>query len=102
MTFDKVILNGRWFDGTGGPSAVRNIGIRDGRVAAVTTDPIEGGEVVDATRHWVMPGILDIHTHYDAEVLAAPALTESLRHGVTSIVVGSCSLSTVHVNASEA
>ena len=39
MTFDTVILNGRWFDGTGGPSAVRNIGIRDGRVAAVTAEP---------------------------------------------------------------
>lgn len=102
MTFDKVILNGRWFDGTGGPSAVRNIGIRDGRIAAVTAEPLDGTEVVDATGSWVMPGIIDIHTHYDAEVLAAPALSESLRHGVTSIVMGSCSLSTVHVNASQA
>ncbi|WP_068273802.1 N-acyl-D-amino-acid deacylase family protein [Aldersonia kunmingensis] len=102
MTFDKVILNGRWFDGTGGPSAIRNLGIRDGRVAAVTTEPIEGTHVVDATGKWVIPGIIDIHTHYDAEVLAAPALTESLRHGVTSIVMGSCSLSTVHVDASDA
>lgn len=102
MTFDTVILNGRWFDGTGRPSAIRNIGIRDGRVAAVSTDPIEGVEVVDAAGCWVMPGIIDIHTHYDAEVLAAPGLIESLRHGVTSIVMGSCSLSTVHVNASEA
>ncbi len=102
MSFDKVILNGRWFDGTGNASAVRNIGIRDGRIAAVTTEPIDGAEVVDATGRWVIPGIIDIHTHYDAEVLAAPALSESLRHGVTSIVMGSCSLSTVHVNASEA
>ena len=46
MAFDTVILNGRWFDGTGGPSAVRNIGIRDGRVAAVTTEPIDGTDVV--------------------------------------------------------
>ncbi|OBH72417.1 hypothetical protein A5684_19480 [Mycobacterium intracellulare] len=102
MTFDKVIRNGRWFDGTGGPSGVRNIGIRGGRVAAVTTDPLEGTEVLDASGKWVIPGIIDIHTHYDAEVLAAPALSESLRHGVTTVVMGSCSLSTVHVNASEA
>lgn len=102
MIFDKVILGGHLFDGTGGPSALRNVGIRDGRVAAITADPIEGAETVDATGCWVMPGMIDIHTHYDAEVLAAPGLTESLRHGVTSIVMGSCSLSTVHVNGSEA
>ncbi|UXA19460.1 amidohydrolase family protein [Mycobacterium sp. SMC-4] len=102
MTFDKVILGGRWFDGTGGPSAVRNLGIRHGRIAAVTTEPIEGVETVDATGNWVIPGIIDIHTHYDAEVLAAPELSESLRHGVTTVVMGSCSLSTVHVTASEA
>mgnify|MGYP002358353825 CR=1 FL=1 len=33
MTYDMIIRNGRWFDGTGGPSALRNIGIRDGRIA---------------------------------------------------------------------
>ncbi|MDW5609714.1 N-acyl-D-amino-acid deacylase family protein [Mycolicibacterium sp. D5.8-2] len=102
MLYDKVILNGRWFDGTGAASAVRNIGIRDGRVAAISADPIEGRDTVDATGRWVLPGIIDIHTHYDAEVLAAPALAESLRHGVTTIVMGSCSLSTVHVDASQA
>ncbi len=41
--------------------------------------------------------MLDIHTHYDVEVLVGPALTESLRHGVTTVMLGSCSLSTVHV-----
>ena len=102
MAFDKVILNGRWFDGTGAPSAVRNVGIRDGRVAAVTAEPVEAAEVIDAAGYWVMPGIIDIHTHYDAEVLAAPALSESVRHGVTTIILGSCSLSTVHVDASQA
>jgi N-acyl-D-aspartate/D-glutamate deacylase len=105
VTFDAVVVNGRWFDGSGGPSAIRNIGIRDGRVAAVSPTPLDAEgcpNVIDAEGKWVMPGIIDIHTHYDAEVLAAPELSESVRHGVTTIVMGSCSLSTVHVNANEA
>jgi N-acyl-D-aspartate/D-glutamate deacylase len=104
-TFDTVIANGRWFDGTGGPSAVRDIGIADGRVAAVSAAPLDTEgcpNVIDAQGKWVIPGIIDIHTHYDAEVLAAPSLSESLRHGVTTIVMGSCSLSTVHVDADDA
>ncbi|MBW0018270.1 MAG: amidohydrolase family protein [Mycobacterium sp.] len=105
MPFDAVLTNGRWFDGTGGPSAIRNVGIRDGRIAAVTPDSLDTAgcpNVVDAQGKWVIPGIIDIHTHYDAEVLAAPSLSESLRHGVTTIVMGSCSLSTVHVDAGDA
>ncbi|WP_368681808.1 amidohydrolase family protein [Mycobacterium intracellulare] len=102
MSFDVVINNGRYFDGTGGPSAVRNLGIRDGHVAAVTTERIEGLEEIDASGQWVLPGLIDIHTHYDVEVLNGPALTESLRHGVTTVVVGSCSISTIHVDGVDA
>ena len=46
--------------------------------------------------------MLDIHTHYDVEVLGGPALAESLRHGVTTVMLGSCSLSTIHVDGTEA
>ena len=41
--------------------------------------------------------MVDIHTHYDVEVLGGPALSESVRHGVTTVLLGSCSLSTIHV-----
>ena len=101
MTFDTVIRNCRWFDGTGRPSAIRNIGIRDGRISAITPQELDASgcpQVIDATGKWVMPGLLDIHTHYDVEVLEGPALSESLRHGVTTVMVGSCSLSTIHVD----
>jgi N-acyl-D-aspartate/D-glutamate deacylase len=56
---------------------------------------------VDATGKWVMPGMLDVHTHYDAEVLGNPGLGESIRHGVTSVVFGNCSLSTVYSEADD-
>jgi len=105
MGFDVVIKNGLLFDGTGAPPVVTNLGVRDGRVAAISTEPLdESGSqrVVDAAGHWVMPGMVDIHTHYDVEVLDAPALEESVRHGVTTVLLGSCSLSTVHVDATDA
>lgn len=102
MSFDVVIKNGRYFDGTGGPSAIRNLGIRDGHIAALTEEPIEGAEEIDASGQWVMPGLIDIHTHYDVELLNGPDLSESLRHGVTTVVVGSCSISTVHVDGVDA
>ncbi|PWN03709.1 hypothetical protein DJ010_06400 [Nocardioides silvaticus] len=106
--FDTILRNGRYFDGTGAPSAVRDVGIRDGRIAAVSTadsGPLDATgcpRVIDATDRWVMPGMIDIHTHYDVEVLQGPALAESLRHGVTTILIGSCSLSTVHVDPVDA
>jgi N-acyl-D-aspartate/D-glutamate deacylase len=105
MNCDTVIRNGRWFDGSGAPSAIRNIGIRDGHIVAISAQPLdEAGcsDVIDAAGKWVLPGLVDIHTHYDIEVLGAPALSESLRHGVTTVLVGSCSLSTVHVDSHDA
>ena len=96
--FDLAINQGLFFDGTGGPGRAVSLGVRDGCVAAIREAPIEAAEarrVVDARGRWVMPGFVDLHTHYDAEVEAAPALSESLRHGVTTVLVGSCSIGTV-------
>jgi N-acyl-D-aspartate/D-glutamate deacylase len=102
VTLDTVIRDGRWFDGTGAPSAIRNIGIRDGHVAAVTAQPLDGSQVIDAAGKWVLPGLIDIHTHYDVEVLDGPSLPESVRHGVTTVMLGSCSLSTVYCTGADA
>lgn len=105
VTYDTIIRNGRWFDGTGAPSAVRDVGIRDGHVIAISATPLDATacpRVLDATDRWVLPGLLDIHTHYDVEVLGGSALAESLRHGVTTVMLGSCSLSTIHVDGTDA
>ena len=105
VSFDTIIRDGRWFDGTGAPSAVRNIGIRDGRIAAVTPHELDANgcpQVIDAAGKWVLPGLVDIHTHYDVEVLGGPGLPESVRHGVTTVLIGSCSLSTIHIDGVDA
>lgn len=105
MSYEVIIRNGRWFDGSGAPSAVRDLGIRGGRVVAVAAERLdETGcpRVIDATGHWVLPGMVDIHTHYDVEVLVQPGLAESLRHGITTTFLGSCSLSTVHAAPEDA
>jgi N-acyl-D-aspartate/D-glutamate deacylase len=92
---DVVITNGTFFDGTGAPGRPLNVGIRDGKIAALTAEPLDAKKRIDARGKWVMPGFLDMHTHYDAELLAAPSLSESVRHGVTTVTVGSCSISTI-------
>jgi len=92
------IRGGRVFDGAGGPSKVATVVVENGHVVKIVDDCPEPGlhdEVIDATGKWVMPGFVDTHTHYDAELLVAPGLTESVRHGVTTVFVGSCSLGTV-------
>ncbi|MBE7159810.1 MAG: amidohydrolase family protein [Williamsia herbipolensis] len=105
MSYDTIVRGGLWFDGTGASPAVCDIGVRDGVVVEVSPEPLDVTgcpHVIDARGRWVMPGMVDIHTHYDIEVLDAPGLSESLRHGVTTVFLGSCSLSTVHVDGIDA
>ena len=105
MTYDVIIRDGLWFDGTGSAPQIRTLGIRDGVVSDVSSGRLdETGcpEVVDAKGKWVVPGFIDVHTHYDAEVLLDPGLRESVRHGVTTVLLGMCSLSTVYANSDDA
>ncbi|OBA91015.1 hypothetical protein A5642_11225 [Mycolicibacterium mucogenicum] len=105
MTYDVIVSGGLWFDGTGRTPQLRNLGIRDGVVATVSAQPLdETGcpDVIDAKGKWVTPGFIDVHTHYDAEVLLDPGLRESVRHGVTTVLLGMCSLSTVYAENDDA
>jgi N-acyl-D-aspartate/D-glutamate deacylase len=91
-----LIRGARVFDGTGAPAVVEDVAICDGRIAARGASLPAGRaeRVVDARERWLLPGLLDIHTHLDLEVELAPGLPESVRHGTTTVVVGNCSLGT--------
>ncbi len=92
--YDVVIRNGLFFDGSGQPAKHVDVAIDEGKVQATGARlAATGRREIDAAGCWVMPGMLDIHTHYDAEVEAIPGLDESVRHGVTTVVMGNCSLS---------
>ena len=61
--YDSVILGGRVIDPESGLDAVRNIGLRDGQIAVITTEPVSGRDTIDASSLVVAPGFIDIHAH---------------------------------------
>lgn len=85
-----AIRNGLVVDGTGAAPANRDLFIKDGKVV----DHVEAPDrVIDATGRVVSPGFIDIHTHFDPQLCWDGLATPSLEHGVTTVVIGNCSLS---------
>src|SRR5690348_8672898 len=62
-TFDLVIANGRVMDPESGLDATRNLGIRDGKIAAISSSALQGKQTIDAQRLIVAPGFIDLHEH---------------------------------------
>lgn len=87
---DLIIRGGSLVDGTGSPARLADIGIRDGRIAAIGDITEEATRTVDATGHVVAPGFVDIHTHFDAQVFWDTTLSPSPLHGVTTVIAGNC------------
>ena len=89
--YDLLIKNGKIVDGLRMPAFRGDIGVRDGKIAAMGNVQGSAQRVIDATGLIVAPGFMDIHTHYDAALTGwDPYATLSGWHGITSVAIGNC------------
>src|SRR5579863_9579286 len=93
MEYDLVIRNGTVIDGSGMPRFRADVGVAGGKIAAIGKIRDRAREVIDAEGHVVAPGIIDGHTHMDAQVFWDALGTSSCWHGVTTVVMGNCGFS---------
>ena len=89
-SFDLVIRGGEVADGLGGALRSADVAVRDGRIVEVGKLTGSGKQEIDARGLLVTPGFVDIHTHYDGQVMWDSQLAPSSWHGVTTAVMGNC------------
>src|SRR5262245_42001563 len=92
MAFDLVIKNGMVVDGTGFPRFRADVAIKDGLIAEVGRIRGAAAATIDAEGRFVAPGMIDTHTHYDAQPFWDKLCTSSIWHGVTTVLMGNCGL----------
>jgi N-acyl-D-aspartate/D-glutamate deacylase len=88
--FDLVVRGGTLVDGTGAPGRRADVAVSGGRITEVGHIDGRGAREVDADGALVLPGFVDIHTHYDGQAMWDSSLTPSAWHGVTTLVMGNC------------
>ncbi|HUU72268.1 MAG TPA: amidohydrolase family protein [Burkholderiales bacterium] len=87
---DLVIENAQVIDGLGGPAQAGGVAVTDGRITALGKDLGAARERIDAQGQVLAPGIIDLHTHYDAQLTWDAFATPSPANGVTTVVIGNC------------
>jgi len=87
---DLVIENASLIDGSGTPAQPGSLAVSAGRIVAIGDDVGPARERIDAEGLTLAPGIIDLHTHFDAQLLWDPFATPSVGLGVTSVVIGNC------------
>ena len=88
--YDLVIRGATVVDGLGRDARNVSVAVKDGRIAALGETKGEARETIDADGLTLAPGIVDLHTHYDAQATWDPTLSPSPSLGVTTAVMGNC------------
>ena len=89
--FDLLIRNARVVDGAGNPWFRADVGVKDGRIAAIgRLEDRTASLVIDAKDRVVAPGFIDVHTHVEGSVEKIPTGDNYLMDGVTTVVTGNC------------
>jgi N-acyl-D-aspartate/D-glutamate deacylase len=99
MTADLIIRNATIVDGTDQPAFKGDLAVVAGKITEVGRVAGRGREEIDATGAILAPGFIDIHTHFDPQLCWDGLATPSLEHGVTTVVIGNCSLSLAPIKA---
>jgi N-acyl-D-amino-acid deacylase len=96
-SLDLLVRGVEVIDGTGAPAYVADVGVRDGRIAAIGALADAAAQVIDGAGRCLAPGFIDAHTHDDTQVVEAPQMLPKLSQGVTTVVVGNCGISAAPV-----
>src|SRR5688572_26716585 len=86
---DLLFRGASIIDGTGAPARVGDVGVKDGKIVLPVRNE-SARETIDARGASLMPGIVDVHTHYDAQATWDPTLSPSVALGVTTAILGNC------------
>ncbi len=87
---DLLLRGASIIDGSGAPAVRGDVGVRDGKIIAVGSTDEPTRETLDLSGLHLMPGIIDVHTHYDAQITWDPTLSPSVALGVTTAILGNC------------